>query len=111
MRETDLPLKLHVTFQYVSFRQACWMLPGIRIVVIIESCRRLLKDERYAYEATKTHVAYQKRHLLPSVQALRSGIAKWIRASHDTSITQASLHLSSVVGSSSSVRSPKMFDP
>lgn len=54
---------------------ACWMLPGIRIVVIIESCRRLLKDERYAYEATKTHVAYQKRHLLPSVQALRPDLA------------------------------------
>eukprot|EP00435_Cladocopium_sp_Y103_P073710 s223_g44.t2 len=54
---------------------ACWLLPGIRIVVIIESCRRLLKDERYAYEATKTHVAYQKRHLLPSVQALRPDLA------------------------------------
>lgn len=53
--------------------EASWLLPGIRIVVIIESCRRLLKDERQAYEATKTELQMRKRHLLPSVQALRPG--------------------------------------
>lgn len=54
---------------------ASWLLPGIRIVVIIESCRRLLKDERQAYEATKTELQMRKRHLLPSVQALRPDLA------------------------------------
>lgn len=59
------------SFHVVS--EASWLLPGIRIVVIIESCRRLLKDERQAYEATKTELQMRKRHLLPSVQALRPG--------------------------------------
>jgi len=54
---------------------ASWLLPGIRIVVIIESCRRLLKDERQAYEATKSELQMRKRHLLPSVQALRPDLA------------------------------------
>lgn len=50
-------------------------LPGVRIVVIIESCRRLLQEEKDAFEAKKTQAAYKKRHLLPSMQALRQDMA------------------------------------
>ncbi|CAK9110019.1 unnamed protein product [Durusdinium trenchii] len=66
---------LHVLGLAFEHGTPAWLLPGVRIFMIIESCRRLLKDEHEAYQATKTQVAQKKRHLLPCVQAMRPDLA------------------------------------
>lgn len=48
-----------------------WRLAGVKIVVIIESCRRLSGAELKAFEEERARIAHSRRHLLPSVAALR----------------------------------------
>ena len=60
-------------FAKTSTSQA-WLLGGVRIFVIVESCRRLLKDEQLAFQQSKAQIQQKKRHLLPSVQAMRPGL-------------------------------------
>jgi len=56
-------------------REVTWYLPGVRIVAVIESCRRLSPEEQQAYEAQRSRIASGKRHLLPSMAALRPDLA------------------------------------
>lgn len=58
-----------------SPRVPSWHLEGVRIFVIIESCRRLTGEELKAYESERTRIAHGKRHLLPCMQAMRPDLA------------------------------------
>lgn len=58
-----------------SPRVPSWHLEGVRIFVIIESCRRLTGEELKAYESERTRIVHGKRHLLPCMQAMRPDLA------------------------------------
>lgn len=55
--------------------RAGWRCCGIRILMVIESCRRLVGDELTAYHSARARAAYGKRHLLPCMQAMRPELA------------------------------------
>jgi len=55
--------------------RAGWRSCGIRILIVIESCRRLVGEELTAYHAARARAAYGKRHLLPCMQAMRPELA------------------------------------
>lgn len=52
-----------------------WTVRGVRILVIIESCRRLTGDELRAFEAERARITHAKRHLLPCLVASRPDLA------------------------------------
>ncbi|CAE8594554.1 unnamed protein product [Polarella glacialis] len=52
-----------------------WHFPGIRIIMVIESCRRLSGEELSAYEAERTRITHGRRHLLPCLTAMRPDLA------------------------------------
>mmetsp|Transcript_146498 Transcript_146498/g.365323 ORF Transcript_146498/g.365323 Transcript_146498/m.365323 type:complete len:434 (+) Transcript_146498:107-1408(+) len=63
-----------------------WKAPGsARLIVVIESCRRLSKEEQKAFDEEKARVANGKRHLLPSVVAMRPDLAALGGADWDAS--------------------------
>lgn len=52
-----------------------WRRWPAQIISVIESCRRLSKDEQKAYELQRARIATGRRHLLPSVACLRPDLA------------------------------------
>jgi len=59
-----------------------WQNPGwewrrwpAQVVSILESCRRLSKDEKEAYEQQRACIANGRRHLLPSVVSMKPELA------------------------------------
>ena len=48
-----------------------WKSCGIRILIVIESCRRLVGEELAAYQAARARCAHGKRHLLPCMLPVR----------------------------------------
>lgn len=52
-----------------------WVVSGVRILVIIESCRRLTGNELLAFEAERARINHAKRHLLPCLVASRPDLA------------------------------------
>mmetsp|Transcript_18531 Transcript_18531/g.38549 ORF Transcript_18531/g.38549 Transcript_18531/m.38549 type:complete len:373 (+) Transcript_18531:33-1151(+) len=52
-----------------------WRPPGVHVVVVIESCRRLAPEEQRAFDEQRARIANGKRHLLPSVSASRQDLA------------------------------------
>mmetsp|Transcript_96846 Transcript_96846/g.289259 ORF Transcript_96846/g.289259 Transcript_96846/m.289259 type:complete len:375 (-) Transcript_96846:15-1139(-) len=52
-----------------------WQPPGVHVIAVIESCRRLAPEEQKAYEEQRAHISHGKRHLLPCVAAARPDLA------------------------------------
>ncbi|CAE7032987.1 HCN4 [Symbiodinium natans] len=52
-----------------------WKSCGIRILIVIESCRRLVGEELAAYQAARARCAHGKRHLLPCMLPVRRELA------------------------------------
>lgn len=52
-----------------------WRQWPAQVVSIIESCRRLSKEEQHAYESQKARIANGRRHLLPCMASLRPDLA------------------------------------
>lgn len=52
-----------------------WRRWSAQVVSIIESCRRLSKDEKIAFDQQRARIASGRRHLLPCVTSLRPDLA------------------------------------
>jgi hypothetical protein len=52
-----------------------WRRWPVQIVSIIESCRRLSKEEQNAFDSQKARIANGRRHLLPCMASLRPDLA------------------------------------
>mmetsp|Transcript_107537 Transcript_107537/g.213574 ORF Transcript_107537/g.213574 Transcript_107537/m.213574 type:complete len:388 (-) Transcript_107537:25-1188(-) len=48
-----------------------WYLPGVQLVALVESCRRLSSEDQEVYNQSRLRVANGRRHLLPSLAAFR----------------------------------------
>eukprot|EP00927_Polykrikos_kofoidii_P036713 TRINITY_DN30990_c0_g1_i1.p1 TRINITY_DN30990_c0_g1~~TRINITY_DN30990_c0_g1_i1.p1 ORF type:complete len:478 (-),score=82.54 TRINITY_DN30990_c0_g1_i1:84-1517(-) len=55
--------------------RAPWRSCEVRIISIIESCRKLSPEEKQEYEEERSRIAVGRRHLLPSLVAMRPELA------------------------------------